>query len=205
MPTKTTVFKSALRLLGEPSNVGPDSDKKIVREINGAWEDVVRSCFEEHPWNQFKSIELLTPLGTAETGWDYAFNVPASFRRVVLVNNGTDEDDLNGIPYAYRAGKILTNSETTYLWYVDGTYETQEGGWPQQFADWVAARLADEVYPINDEGDSTRSRINYALRDRLDRAKALDSSSDPIVEVPQGRWIRSRLQRLNGTPGTGRY
>jgi hypothetical protein len=205
MATKASVFKSALRLLGEPSNVGPDSDKKIVRELNGAWEDVVRLCFEEHPWNQFKTLAQLTSVTPAELGWDYTFNVPATFRRVVLVSNYTNEDDLEGIPYAYRAGKILTNSETTFLWYVDSTYETQEGGWPQAFADWVGARLADEVYPINDEGDSTRSRINQALMDRFDKAKSLDSSTDPIVQMPPGRWVRSRRARLDGRLGSGKY
>lgn len=205
MPTKASVYKSALRLLGEPSNVGPDSDKKIVRELNGAWEDVVRLCFEEHPWNQFKKLAQLTSVTPAELGWDYTFNVPATFRRVVLVSNYTDEDDLEGIPYAYRAGKILTNSETTFLWYVDSTYETQEGGWPQAFADWVASRLADEVYPINDESDSTRSRINQALMDRFDKAKSLDASTDPIVKMPPGRWVRSRRARLDGRLGSGKY
>lgn len=205
MATKTSVYKSALRLLGEPSNVGPDSDKKIVREINGAWEDVVRRCFEKHPWNQFKTLALLTSVTPAELGWDYTFNVPTTFRRVVMVSNYTDEDDLDGIPYTYRAGKILTNSETTYLWYVDSTYEAQEGNWPQSFADYVGAMLADEVYPINDEGDSTRSRINAALTERLAEAKALDSSTDPIVRLQPGRYVRSRRARLDGRLGSGRY
>ena len=205
MTTKADVFKSTLRLLGEPSNVGVDSDRKIVREMNGAWEAVVVRAFTKHPWNQFKAVALLTSVTPAEVGWDYTFNVPADYRRTVLVNNNTDEDDLEGIPYAYRAGKVLTNSETTYLWYVSKTYETQLGGWPQPFADYVSALLADEVYPINDESDGTRSRINTAITERMLEAKALDSSTDPIVRVPAGRWVRSRRTRIDGRLGTGKW
>jgi len=140
MAGQASVYKNALRLLGEPSNVGPDSDKKIVREMNGAYEDVVKRCFEKHPWNQFKSLQQLTQVTPAQPGWEYTFNVPAGFRRVVMVNNHPREDDIEGIPHGFRAGKIMTNSETTWLWFVDSTYETQIGGWSQAFADYEIGR-----------------------------------------------------------------
>ena len=202
MASQASVYKGALRLLGEPSNVGPDSDKKIVREMNGAYADVIARCLEKHPWNQFKTLVQLTQVTPAQAGWDYTFNVPAGFRRIVMVNNHTREDDLEGIPYAYRAGNILTNSETTWLWFVDSTYEGQLGSWPQAFADYVAARLADEVWPINDEGDATRARIDAAMKSRLAEAIALDASGDPVVEQPTGNYVRARSA---GLTGRGRY
>jgi hypothetical protein len=202
MASQASVYRQALRLLGEPSNVTVDSDKKIVREMTGAWEDVVKACFELHPWNQFKTLVQLTSVTPAESGWDYTFNVPAGFRRVVLVNNNTDEDALDGIPYSYRNGKILTNAETTYLWFVDSTYEAQLGGWPQAFANMVGSYLADEVWPVNDEGEATRDRINTAVKKWENRAKALDASTDPVVLPQPGNYVRGRAR---GIIGRGRY
>jgi hypothetical protein len=197
MPTQATVLKNALRLAGEPSNVGIDSDKKIVREMMGAWDDVVGAAFELHSWNAFKSLAQLTQVTPAVPGWDYTFNVPAGFKRVIKVSEYTDEDR-EGIPYSYQAGKILTNDETTYLWFVDSTYMAQVGGWPQTFADYIAARLADETYPINDEGDSTRQRIDSAVVDRLNLAKSFDASTDPVTKGQPGTYVRSRS---NWRPG----
>lgn len=202
MASQASVYQKALRLLGEPSNVTVDSDKKIVREMTGAYDDVVKAVFESHPWNQFKTLVQLTQTTPAEMGWDYTFNIPATLRRIVLVNNTTQEDDLEGIEYAYRKGLILTNSESTYLWYVDSTYEAQLGGWPQAFANYVSSLLADEVWPVNDESDNTRSRINSAIGEWGAKAKGLDASTDPVVRVPAGHYVRSRTA---GIIGRGRY
>lgn len=202
MPTQATVYQNTLRLLGEPSNVTVDSDKKIVREMTGAYASVVRKCFEMHPWNEFKKLEQLSQVSPAELGWDYTFNRPAAFVRVVLVSNTTDEDDLEGIEYAYRRGKFLSNHETTYLWFISSEYEATVGSWPQSFADMVSAYLADEVYPVNDEGDATRSRIDAAMRDRKQAAIALDASTDPVVRQPSGNYVRGRSR---GVVGRSRY
>lgn len=197
MPTQATIFKNALRLAGEPSNVGIDSDKKIVREMLGAWDDVVGAAFEGHNWNAFKSLIQLTSVTPSVPGWDYTFNVPAGFRRVVKVSDYADEDG-EGIEYSYQAGKILTNHEQTFLWYVDATYMTQIGGWPQTFANYISALLADETYPVNDEGDATRSRINDAVMSRMNDAKAYDASTDPVIRGKPGTYVRARA---NWRPG----
>lgn len=200
MPTQATVIKNALRLAGEPSNVGIDSDKKIVREMLGAYDDVVRAAFESHNWNAFKTLAPLAPVTPAVPGWDYTFNVPASFARVIHVSNLTRED-LPGIEYGFQAGKILTNYETTFLWYVDRTYEAQVGGWPQTFANMVSAMIANETYPINDEGDATRQRINTEIVERTNLAKAYDASTDPVMRAPVSGYVVARRSHLYSRRG----
>lgn len=195
MPTQATVIKNALRLAGEPSNVGIDSDKKIVREMVAAWDDVVKSAFESHSWNCFKSLQQLTQTTPAVPGWDYTFNVPAAFSRVIHVSNVTRED-LPPIEFGFQAGKILTNYETTYLWFVDRTYAEQVGGWPQTFANMIAAHLANETYPINDEGDATRQRIGTELVERTNLAKAYDASTDPVMRAPVSGYVVARRSHL---------
>jgi hypothetical protein len=200
MPTQATVLKNALRLAGEPSNVGIDSDKKIVREMLGAYDDVVKAAFESHNWNAFKSLQQITSVTPAVPGWDFTFNVPANFARVILVSNRTREDQ-PGIEYGFQAGKILTNSEITWLWFVDRTYEAQVGGWPQTFANMISALVADETYPINDEGDATRQRINAAVVERTNLAKAYDASTDPVMRAPVSGYVTARRSHLYSRRG----
>jgi hypothetical protein len=195
MPTQATVIKNALRLAGEPSNVGIDSDKKIVREMLGAYDDAVRAAFESHSWNSFKTLQQLAAVTPALPGWDYTFNVPATFARVIHVCNVTRED-LPPIEYGFSAGRILTNYETTWLWFVDRTYETQVGGWPQTFANMISAMIANEVYPINDEADATRQRIGTELVERTNLAKAYDGSTDPVMRAPVGAYVTARRSHL---------
>lgn len=200
MPTQATVIKNALRLAGEPSNVGIDSDKKIVREMLGAYNDVVKAAFESHSWNSFKSLEQLSQVSPAVPGWDYTFNVPAAFARVIHVSNLTRED-LPPIEYGFQAGKILTNYETTYLWFVDRTYEAQVGGWPQTFANMISALIANETYPINDEADATRQRIGAELVERTNLAKSYDGSTDPVMRQPVSAYVTARRSHLQSRRG----
>lgn len=200
MPTQATVIKNALRLAGEPSNVGIDSDKKIVREMVAAYDDVVKAAFESHSWNAFKSLQQLTSVTPAVPGWDYTFNVPAAFARVIKVSNLTRED-ISGIEYGFQAGKIMTNSETTYLWYVDRTYEAEVGGWPQTFANMISALVANETYPINDEGEATRQRIGTEVVERMILAKAYDASTDPVLRAPVGGYVTARRSHIYSRRG----
>jgi hypothetical protein len=159
-----------------------------------AWDDVVGAAFESHSWNAFKSLVQLSQVTPAVPGWDYTFNQPAAMARIIKVSNQTRED-LSGIEYGFQAGKICSNYETTYCWYVDRTYAEQIGGWPNTFANMIAALLADETYPINDEGDATRTRINSAVVERTNLAKAYDASTDPTVRQPVGSYVNARRQQ----------
>lgn len=197
MPTKASTIRNALRLLGEPSNVTEDSEKKIVQEIKGAWDDVVARVFEEHPWNFFKSLTQLTQTTPAIEGWGFTFNQPASLARIIKVSNYAREDG-PPVPYSFQAGKILCNFEQVFCWYVDRTYQTQEGCWPQAFSDLVAAHLADEVYRVTDDENETRMKINQALIERASKAKALDASTDPVVHAPVGGYVLARCRQPGG-------
>jgi len=200
MPTRASVINSALRLLGEPESPGLDESKKYVKRLVNAYEDCVASWFEDHDWSFASTVTGLSQVLPAEGGWDYTFNVAASCARILKVRNNMDFE-APSIDYEFRAGKILTNSETTYLKYIDRTYYEQTGGWSQKFADALSAMLADQVYPATNENNSTRDRIETVLQKRVVDAKALDARSDPVYYQPPGRYVSARTQGVRG----GRY
>ncbi|WP_370372523.1 hypothetical protein [Henriciella pelagia] len=203
MTTKTRVFNNALRLLGQPPCSSPDDTSNWVQRVANAYPDVLQAWMEDHSWNFAMTVQQLAVVTPTLPGWTYSFNKPARCRRIIKVTSSSDRS-ANPIAYDDRQGKILSNSETTYLWFVDGSYEDHEGSWSQKFANALSALLADDVYPITDESDSTRSRIDAAVRRRVRDAKAWDATSKREWPIPAGRYERARVAGIR-TPRAGRY
>ncbi|MEL6663571.1 MAG: hypothetical protein AAFR33_11265 [Pseudomonadota bacterium] len=207
MPTKDRILNNALRLLGEPPSTGVDDTSPWVKRLLGAHDDVLQGMLESYPWNFAVKVQQLAADATADkTGWDYAFTKPGLCWRLMGVSDRADwrPGDYE-IPYDDQRGFILTNFETTYLMFVDGTFKDREGDWPQVFADYLAAKLAHSVAPVTDEGNSTMERIERALVDRRRAAKAWDAQSKAPWKIPLGRYLTSRHAGIRTPARSGRY
>jgi len=197
MPSKVGIINNALRLLGEPKIAALTSTQPYAVKLVDAYVDEVRSWFEDHDWAFATNEVQLTQVTPAVAGWSYTFNLPANMSRILRVANST-RPEVPGIRYESRAGQILTDSEVTFLRYIDGSFIDSEGGWPQKFADALAARLAEAVYPSTDETNSTRDRIEKTRRRRVKDAKAFDAQSKPLGYPPTGRYITTRSLGISG-------
>lgn len=202
MPSKVSIFNNALRLLGEPEVVAVTSDTKYAKRLSNAWDDEVRSWFEDKDWIFARSVEQLTRVTPTIAGWTYTFNLPATNWRVLKVSRDT-VPHMPGIDYELRGGKVLTDSETTYLHFIDNVIVEQIGSWPQKFADALAARLAEAVYPATDESNSTRDRIEKVRARRVKDAKAFDDQIRAQRQPPRGRYITARRHGI-GSVNRGR-
>jgi len=203
MTTKLKVYNNCLDLLGEPPATSTEDTSKWVKRITNAYDDVVDGLLEDHSWNFAMTVKQLAVVTPTLVGFTYTFNKPTKCKRIIKVDNSTDPRGI-GIEYDDRQGKILTNSETSYIWYVDGTWKDNEGSWSQKFADFVAAKIADRIYPITDESNSTRDRIEKQLLRRGRDAKAWDATSKREWPIPPGRYERARTAGIR-TPRAGRY
>ena len=58
MPSKTSIFNNALRLLGEPEVVAATDDTKYAKRLSNAWDDEVTSWFEDKDWSFATSFEI---------------------------------------------------------------------------------------------------------------------------------------------------
>lgn len=201
MPTQVSVMNSVLRVLGEPMVADYEDTGKYARQIRNTWESAVDNCFEEHDWRSFTTVTTLSAVANMPTGWSYAFSLPANFDRLILINNSEHRRDLS-IPYEIRDGQILTNSETTYCWYINGRHKTSLGAWSQKFADYVAYHIASELYPTTDETRSVMERIEMKLKKAKLDAKAYDRRFQPVQKVPPSEYVRARSA---GIRGIGRY
>lgn len=202
MADRTSIKNEALRLLGEPPTVGEGDSSTWVKRIDNAWADVVRSVFEDHDWSFATNTVTLVPETVTPEGWRYAFTLPATSRRLVKVYSSTRS--MNQIQHMVRGGLLLTDYEETSVVFVDSSYEALYGSWPQKFADLIGAELAERVYPVTDESNSTAQRIFNVLKDRRRDAKAFDRSLNPPQERPATGFQSARFTNVRGY-GRGRH
>lgn len=207
--TQEDVLNIALEILGEPATTGPEDTSSWVRRCRAAFPRATKAIFESYPWNFCEEVVQLTPSDPTPIDWAYGFNKPPHCRRINWVDDHVpprgwrahrSEDRYD---YKERSGRLLANSETIYLWYIDGIYETKLGLWPQVFGDYVGCQIAEIVYPRTSETDSTRDRIERKLRRAMRKARAHDGQADPPQKLLDGSWVRASQSNFYRNPAYG--
>ena len=197
MTTKTAVLNKALRALGEAAMVGPDDTRVGVRRCVEAYDDVVTGLLSSHPWNFAMSVVALSGSTAPKPGWTYAFPKPGDCLRIVRISV-TDQPDDVGLRYADSAGEILTNQMNPYLRFISSTWRTNEGAWPELFADAVGDTVAYEVGPTLSKGESAMERLERRATSSTRKARSWDAQQQPNFQVPPGRFVRARAGRSWG-------
>jgi len=198
MASKSAIINSALHLIGEPEAAQPLTDnREWVKRIRDRYDEKVQLAFEKHSWNFCSSVDLLTASEPTPDGWAYGFNKPGTCMRILKVTNSASNMHPTGsaIMYEDRAGRICTDSETTYLKSVSSAWLTLEGSWSQHFADLVAAMLAVAVVPVTDSNENTIDRLERHEAKMLRVAKNWDSQQQPAWPTGPSKW---QTQRFGG-------
>ena len=205
MPTtKEAVLDEALRLLGEPPISAPDSSKTWGRRVTRGYEPSLNTMFEDYPLKFAETVQRLSPLADEPVDYGFQFNKPAALTRTNFVND-MPRREADPIQFVERAGKILCNYEEPYIWFNDAQYKTQEGAWPQKFADWLSAEIAYRVHPVTDETDSTMQRLQRSLTRRKLDFKVYDGNQSPIQPQRLSNFAKGRIQRTSGLRNYGGY
>jgi hypothetical protein len=200
MATQLSVANGALRLLGvQRIDSLSDTTKKAARVLNDAWSDAVRVCFESYNWNfASERASLSRSEDTPAYGWDYYYVKPSDWMRTINITKSDDEEDKlrdfvdEGGGTTATKGLIATNAAAVYLRYVSSNYMTRYGNWPQNFADYVSAKLAEMTCQELTGNDSKMQRINLALRISKHDAINIDTTNQATKRLATGRLVLSR-------------
>jgi len=194
------VINDALEHLGEPPSSGPDDDSTWVVRLTNAYTREVKKVVEGHTWNFAMTKALLTATEPTPDGWLYGFGKPAQCKRIVKVASSSNPR-AGVIDYLEFGGRILTNSETTWLDYVDGTKIDTPGMWPELFAGALAAQLALKVCPVTGTGTEKKVLLERTARRMMMEAKMWDAQQNGSWTIPPGEYEKARAgfsRRYNG-------
>ena len=107
---KTGIANLALGNLGEASIQSLSDDNARARACASRIDDVIVTVLRMHVWNSALERKLLTNIGEPIFGWNYIYQLPADYIRVVEVDPVSK--------YMVEKKNILSNEKTLYLLYV---------------------------------------------------------------------------------------
>jgi len=107
---KTGIANLALGNLGEASIQSLSDNNARARACSSRIDDVIVTILRMHVWNSALERKLLTNIGEPIFGWNYIFQLPADYIKVVEVEPVSK--------YMVEKKNILSNEKTLYLLYV---------------------------------------------------------------------------------------
>ena len=157
MPSKTEIANMALHRVGALRIMDlNDQDSKSARVVRDFFEPAIREVGRLAEWQCLKDRAMLGQLATVPSfGWDYAYQLPVTFLRLVKLNGisyrGEESDD-----HELEGSKLLTDAETANIEFI--AYKEETADYDPLFVKAIVAKLAAEIaLPIRqDEGLAAR-------------------------------------------------
>ena len=179
------------------SIVSPNTQTEV---ICAAWYDQTRrSVLRKNSWNfATKRVSLAKLTTTPAYGWDYEYELPNDFIRLVSLGSTylyTTSD------YQLEDGKILINDDTTLnLRYVyDVTTVTK---YDSLFINMLALELAINISYKISGSNTLRKSLSEMYRMVSSEAKSVDGIERPPTRIQRSRAIQARRSNNLNTAGT---
>lgn len=186
--TRVAVVNASLRWLGQPQSVGEDDTDKIPRLLYSAFDERARQMLEDGVWTWARKTVQLAASEPTPNGWEYGFVEPPDCARIIQVDSRADMWARPNIEYELREGRILTNSEITWLNYVSREYISLIGAWPAKAREALALDLADHVAAGIDVPTARHELIAQRAIRAMRAAKRLDGQEGPQQPIPRTQW-----------------
>jgi len=132
---KTGIANLALGNLGEASIQSLSDNNARARACSARIDDVITTILRMHIWNSALERKLLTNIGEPLFGWNYMYQLPADYIKVVEVEPVSK--------YMVEKKNILSNEKTLYLLYI--AKPTDIGNLDPLLAEAIAMKLAWEI------------------------------------------------------------
>ncbi len=157
--TEIKIANMALTHLGAKRITAVDNTTKQGRLIVANWDLLVDICLEARPWIFAQNRGAVAAFATAETGYDYAYNIPADCIGSAVNDILNDDGLILTDEYVIEQGKILTNSDD--IAYVRYTQRINNvGKWPPLFVNAFAYKMAETIALA--VSDNTRRKEDMA-------------------------------------------
>jgi hypothetical protein len=104
---KTAIANLALSNLGEARIQSLTDDNTRARSCNARIDNVITTVLRMHVWNSALERQQLTNAGTPVFGWNYMYQLPTNYIKVVEVSPVSK--------YQVEQKNILSNESTLYL------------------------------------------------------------------------------------------
>lgn len=190
MPTvqdRTSIANIALAYLGAKRIQSFEQDNEEAATVADLYEQAVRECLEDHPWNfAEKAAALVADATPARPDFDYSYNMPADHlaTRWLMTDDGRRSEE----PFRMTDGdKLCTDLERAWLVY---TYRAGEHLFSPLFVAALAHLLAHRLAGPLTESD-TKVEGHYRLYiQTLARARNRNGQQDSPEQIETNTLTR---------------
>jgi hypothetical protein len=168
--SNVAIVNMALTGIGAARILSLTDDTETARKCNAVYEPIRDEVLASYPWRFALKRMTLGLLSDAPAfGWLYAFQIPSDCLRVV-----SSDLDESGYPWTREGDKLVSNVDAMKILYIKR--ETDVNQFTQAFITALAARLEAELcYPITQNGDLAKQKLEIYFKSKLPLAKSLDA------------------------------
>lgn len=194
--TKLLLYNRAIIMLGERQLSSIDENREPKRVLDMVWDTGARDfVLEQGLWNFAMRTAMIeySPSVAPSFGYPRAFDKPDDWVRTAAVcSDEFFRQPLNR--YSDEAGYWFADIDEIYVKFVsnDDGYGNNLSLWPQSFAQYVAAYLAQETARRLTHHEGKVAKLEDAAKGLLKEARSKDAMNDPTAFPPEGSWTRAR-------------
>lgn len=201
MASEVTIANAALQLVKNSKEITSRSQgTKEANAVDAIFDELRDFMLESHNWNfATKRVQLAQLATTPAYEWDYEYQLPSDFIRVVSVHNNSTGRDW--VAYKIENGKIMSDASALYLRYVARVEDPNlmPATFRNAFAKLLASRLA---MTISQSAALSKELYSQYLDQDIPLAKSSDSIQDMPDQLPESSWLSVRYgARVDYEPG----
>lgn len=199
MASRTDIINRALIKLGAPTIADPNEDSEQALKAGIVFDTLLRSELRMHPWSFAITRTTMSALSTAPAyEWLYAYQLPADFLRVVMVNDYWDfagvreATDAPAVPYTIEGRQLLTNfAAPLKLRYVQDV-SADPTSWDAIFIEAFSCRLGEELCETLTKSAAKKATMEQDYRQALRDARRVNAIELPPQPLPDNSWVTGR-------------
>ncbi len=184
MASVVSVANLALTILGADRITSLDDGSENARRITNVYYSALEDVLRIHPWNFAIARSQLGRLASTPLfEYDYEYQLPADYLRVITVSDGTNiiED------YKVEGKKLLCDYTTVKIKYIKNTSDANQ--YTSQFIYVLANRIAAEIAYAVTNNKVLAEEMFKLYQSRLQTAKEADAQeSDSVHIIDQDLW-----------------
>jgi hypothetical protein len=197
---KLSIYNGALRHLGSRKLASLDEARKprrVLDDIWGADNDVVRKALERGEWNFALRTVQAGYSESVEPGFGFkrAFDKPEDFCRLAALS----ADEYCRVPltndqFVDEATFWFSDLDVLFIRFVSSAddYGMNSAGWSQSFKDYLELDMAADACETITNSSVKRRELMLMAADALKVAKSGDAMNEGVKFFPRGGWSRSR-------------
>lgn len=189
--SEVSICNAALQLIKNTKSITAlTQGTKEANACEVVFDELRDTMLECHNWNfATKRVQLARLADAPAFEWDYQYQLPADYLRVVRLSENSDARD--DCPYRIENGKVLSDASELYLRYVARVEDPNlmPATFRTAMSKLLASRLA--VALAQSAALSKEMYAQYTNED-LPTAKSADSIQDYPENLPESPWITTR-------------